>query len=329
MNIARISLDEVSRLGTGLKRPECVACTQSGEIWVSHALPGGGGGVARLEADGSLHPVVADDGAPEDFMPNGWCMEPGGSFLMSNLGNSGGVWRLHRDGRCEPVLRELHGQPMAPVNFVHRDEAGRVWVSVSTWRFPRERAFHRDVADGTVILLDDNGARIVADGLGYTNEVKVDPSGAYLYAHETLARALSRFALIERDGMLALGPREVVVSYMDGIIPDGFEFDAAGGIWCTSVMSNQLVRVTPDGRQTVVLEDYDPDDIARGMNHWRSGCFGRKDMDIGSARTLASLASITFGGPDLRTGYLGSLFGDCLFTFESPVAGAVPPHWHF
>ena len=46
-------------------------------------------------------------------------------------------------------------------------------------------------------------------------------------------------------------------------------------------------------------------------------------------RTLRNIASVTFGGPDLKTGYLGSLFGDSLFTFQSPVAGAVPPHWHF
>src|SRR3546814_6733080 len=47
-------------------------------------------------------------------------------------------------------------------------------------------------------------ARIVADGLGYANEVKIDPSGAYLYANETMARRLSRWRLTSGR----LGPRE-------------------------------------------------------------------------------------------------------------------------
>lgn len=327
MDAFSISLDQLGFLGSGLSRPECVACTAAGPIWVSHALPGGGGGVARLDADGRLHPLLATEGAPDDFMPNGWSMEPGGSFVLSNLGDSGGVWRLGPDGRCAPVLLEIEGQPMPPVNFVFRDEGGRLWISVSTWRVPRDRAFHRDVADGFVVLMDDRGARIVADGLGYANEVKLDPSGRWLYAHETMARRLVRYPLLDDGGRL--GPRETVAEYGHGVIPDGFEFDAEGGIWCASVMSNRVVRVAPDGTQTVLLEDCDPDAVARSMDHWRAGAFDRGHMDIARGRTLGNIASVTFGGPDLKTVYLGSLFGESLVTFRSPVAGIEPPHWRF
>ena len=84
----------------------------------------------------------------------------------------------------------------------------------------------------------------------------------------------------------------------------------SGGVWCATVMNNRLVRVASGGSQQVVLEDCDEAEIARGMGHWRAGYFTRDDMNIGAPRTLANIASITFGGPDLRTGYLGSLFGD-------------------
>ncbi|NQW11742.1 MAG: SMP-30/gluconolactonase/LRE family protein [Alphaproteobacteria bacterium] len=329
MNEFSLSPDDVTVFGAGLSRPECVACTAAGAIWVSHALPDGGGGVAQLDADGTPYPILAGDGAPDDLMPNGWSMEPGGSFLLANLGDSGGVWRLRPDGGCEPVLLEIDGLAVPPVNFVHRDEAGRLWISVSTWRIPRDRAFHRDVADGFIIRMDaadrPDTARIAADGLGYSNEVKVDPSGAYLYANETMARRLSRYRLIDRG----LGPRETVVDYLDGVIPDGFEFDAEGGIWCASVMSNRLVRVAPDGGQRVILEDCDHDAISKAMARWRDGSFSRQDMNIGAARKLANIASVTFGGSDLKTVYLGSLAGAGLITFRSPVAGAVPPHWAF
>jgi sugar lactone lactonase YvrE len=324
-----IAPDAVSTVGHGLRRPECVACTAAGAVWVSHALPQGGGGVARLDADGTPHPIVAGDGAPEDFMPNGWSMAPDGSFLIANLCDSGGAWRLYPDGACVPLLTEIGGHRVPPVNFVHLDEAGRVWISVSTWRVPRDRAMHREVADGFVILMDaidrPDTARIVADGLGYTNEVKVDPSGRWLYANETMARRLSRFELRG----IGLDPRQTVVEYGDGIIPDGFEFDAEGGIWCASVMSNRLVRVAPDTSQHIVLEDCDPVEIAGAMARWRDGGFTRADLNLGAARRLGNIASITFGGADLRTVYCGSLAGDRLVTFRSPIAGAKPPHWSF
>ena len=151
------------------------------------------------------------------------------------------------------------------------------------------------------------------------------PGGRYLYANETIARRLSRFPINAGH----LGSRETVVEYLDGVVPDGFEFDSEGAVWCASVMSNRLVRVTADGEQQVVLEDCDPEAIADGMEHWRAGTFTRDHMNIGAPKFLANIASVTFGGRDLKTVYLGSLFGRSLFTFRSPVAGVKPPHWHF
>jgi len=39
------------------------------------------------------------------------------------------------------------------------------------------------------------------------------------------------------------------------------------------------------------------------------------------------MASVTFGGPDLKTVYLGSLKGNCIPYFRSPVAGLPMVHW--
>jgi hypothetical protein len=39
------------------------------------------------------------------------------------------------------------------------------------------------------------------------------------------------------------------------------------------------------------------------------------------------MASITFGGPDLRTVYLGSLLGTTIPFFRSPVPGLPMVHW--
>ena len=39
------------------------------------------------------------------------------------------------------------------------------------------------------------------------------------------------------------------------------------------------------------------------------------------------MASVTFGGPDLKTVYIGSLSGTVLPAFRSPVPGVPLPHW--
>jgi len=39
-------------------------------------------------------------------------------------------------------------------------------------------------------------------------------------------------------------------------------------------------------------------------------------------------ASLTFGGPDLRTCYVGSLRGTRIPYFRSPVPGLPMVHWH-
>ena len=45
--------------------------------------------------------------------------------------------------------------------------------------------------------------------------------------------------------------------------------------------------------------------------------------------TLAPMmASVTLGGRDLRTVFLGSLIGSRLPCFRSPVAGLALAHWH-
>jgi sugar lactone lactonase YvrE len=232
------------------------------------------------------------------------------------------------EGELMPELLAIDGTALPPTNFAnaeHSSGALRLWVSVSTRQVPREQAMRSDVADGYIALKDARGTRIVADGLGFTNENKLDPSGRWLYVNETMARRLSRFAL-QGDG---LGARETVTEFGDGIFPDGFAFDAEGGIWIASVVSNRLLRIAPDGSQTVVLDDGDPEAIARAERNFSQHRFTRADIDAGRRGVLGSLASVTFGGPDLKTVFLGSLFAPRIATFRAPVAGATPPHWDY
>ena len=323
-----ITVADLAFIGQDLARPECVVTTAQGEIYVSDRR----GGIAQVrdrEAPEILRPRSTPGLLPNDFLPNGFSLLPDGSFAIANLGPDGGAWQLSRAGDLIPLVREVDGEALPGTNFVHADhESGelRLWISVSTRHVPRERAFRRDVADGYIVLKDRRGTRIVADGLGFANENKTDPTGRWLYVNETMTRRLSRFAIRE-DG--SLGSRATVAEFAGGIFPDGFEFDAEGGIWIASVVSNRLVRIAPDGAQSVILDDGDREVIARVERGYAEGALTRADIDAGRERTLGNLASVAFGGPDLRTVYLGSLFASHLATFRSPIAGAKPPHWQW
>jgi hypothetical protein len=297
--------------------------TASGDAFVSDRR----GGITRLAAGGAQD-LILGEGVP-GFLPNGFSLLEDRSFAIANLGPEGGAWRMLPDGALIPEVLEADGMRLPATNFVNADHVRgelRLWVSVSTRHVPREQAFRREVADGYIVLKDKNGVRIVADGLGFTNENKVDPSGRFLYVNETMARRLSRFPIRDDAG---LGPRETVAEFGAGTFPDGFEFDSEGGIWIASVVSNRLLRIAPDGTQTVVLEDSDPEVVAAVERKYQESGLARADIDAGRQGVLGNLASIAFGGADLKTVHLGSLFGERIATFRSPIAGAEPPQWRY
>ena len=314
-------LDTLHWVGHDLQRPESVVATQSGNLYTADWR----GGVAHIAPDGSQSLYLGFPVDGEALKPNGIALLKDGSFLLAHLGaKSGGVFRLHRDGRTEPFLRTVEGKDLPPSNFVVEDALGRFWITVSTRLSPRSLGYRKSCNDGFVVMKDSKGARIVADGLGYTNECALDPSGQWLYVNETFARRLSKFS-IAPDG--CLGPKQVVTDFGIGIFPDGLAFDAEGHVWVVSIVSNSVIRVAPDGHQTLWLQDADADHLAWVEDAYQTDSMGRPHLDGVKSKLLKNTSSLAFGGPDLQTGYLGCLLGQRLATLRMPVAGHPPVHW--
>ena len=314
-------LDTLYWVGHDLQRPESMVATQSGNLYTADWR----GGVAHIAPDGSQSLYLGFPVDGEALKPNGIALLKDGSFLLAHLGaKSGGVFRLHRDGRTEPFLRTVEGKDLPPSNFVVEDALGRFWITVSTRLSPRSLGYRKSCNDGFVVMKDSKGARIVADGLGYTNECALDPSGQWLYVNETFARRLSKFS-IAPDG--CLGPKQVVTDFGIGIFPDGLAFDAEGHVWVVSIVSNSVIRVAPDGHQTLWLQDADADHLAWVEDAYQTDSMGRPHLDGVKSKLLKNTSSLAFGGPDLQTGYLGCLLGQRLATLRMPVAGHPPVHW--
>jgi sugar lactone lactonase YvrE len=311
----------IAPLGTGLRRPECVVGALNGDVYI----PDWRGGVAVIRADGSQRFWLAESPG-FDLRPNGIAFTPKGNFLIANLGAEGGVWEMGLDGGLTPFLIELDGRPLPPANFVYVDAEERVWITVSTRVTPRQAAWRRHLKDGFVVRVDRRGAAIVADNLHYTNEVRLDPTGRWLYVIETFGKRLVRFPL-RADG--GLGGPQTAAQFGDGVFPDGFAFDAEGGIWVTSLLSNRVVRLRPEGGQEVVIEELNADHVQAMQNAYEANVMPPNALGPIPGVRFQHLTSIAFGGPDRRRAWLGCLHSECIYEFRSEIPGASMPHWGY
>lgn len=323
----KVAVESLEPVGANLRRPECVLCTASGDVFAAHL----GNGIVRINPAGEQRTI--GDTAQVDgqaFIPNGLALLPDGSFVVANMGEGGGLWRLEPGGALRPHLREVDGEVLTATNFVLLDAAGRLWLTVTTRRWPISQAFFPrggpEVADGYIAVIDRNGARIVADGLAFTNELRLDGAGRYLYAVETFARRITRFR-VGPDATLS--GREVFTSFGHGTFPDGIAFDEQGHLWTASIVSNRLIRIAPDGAQEIVIEDSDAGHVDKIEQALADGTLRREDIGTPAGKVLRNVSSLAFGGPDRKTVYLGSLSGDRLLRFRSLVAGRKPAHWDF
>lgn len=322
---ANAQLSHIDWFGSALSRPECVLTTAKGDMYTADWRANGG--VAHTMANGSSVLYAAQTVDGQVLRPNGIALLADGSFLLTHLGaEQGGVFQLFRDGRTEPYLRTVQGVDLPPTNFVVQDKLGRTWVTVSTRLMPRALGYTASCNDGFIVLIDSRGARIVADGLGYTNECALDPSGQWLYVNETFSRKLSRFAIAANGD---LGEKQVVTTFGHSTYPDGLAFDAMGDVWVVSIISNRVIRVSQDGTQSLWLEDCDTGHLDIVEAAYQASVLGRPHLDTVKSQQLKNISSIAFGGADLQTGYLGCLLGDAVARLRMPVPGLAPVHWHY
>ncbi|MGE0847143.1 MAG: SMP-30/gluconolactonase/LRE family protein [Flavobacteriaceae bacterium] len=321
----QIGVDALDFVGSGLNRPECVVAHASGRLFVPDWT--GNGGIAVVSPAGDVRRILVNDVKGEPLRPNGIALEPGGTVLMAHLGaERGGLFRLHPDGRVDTVLDAVGGRPLPPCNFPLLDARGRIWLTVSTRKVPRALGYRPGEGDGFVVLVEGGSARIVADGLGYTNECALSPDGGTLFVNETFARRLSAFTVAGDGG---LGGRRTVATFGRGTFPDGLAMDEDGGLWVTSIVSNRVIRVGGDGALETVIEDSDEQHLDAVEMAFAEGTMGRPHLDVARGRRLRNVSNLAFGGDGMRTAFLGCLLGDAVARFDAGIAGAKPVHWNY
>jgi len=325
----------IRNIGHDLQRPECILTERDGTLWAADAR----GGAMRIAPDGTqtlITPRIERQQAEalsasfddryvqaQGSLPNGMCFLANGDILIANWGTDH-VEVMTREGQLRTLFTEIDGRPMGKTNFVARDRKGRIWLTVTTRMQPWTGSINAGVLDGYIALIDERGIRIVAEGFGGTNEVRLDAKEEWLYVVESNARRISRLR-IRPDG--SLGEREVYGPYHLPGFPDGFAFDSYGNLWVTLIMSDQLVAITPEGELLTLLDDSNPQATAELNRHYAARTLTPEIMAAAHGTLAPWMASLTFGGPDLKTVYLGSLRGTTIPYFQSPVAGLPLIHW--
>jgi gluconolactonase len=329
----RVDQSMIEFIGHDLQRPECILAERDGTLWSADAR----GGVVRIRPNGSQEIITQKSATAfakaiddeqrftQGTLPNGLAFDRDGNFLIANFGTDC-LEVMTRQGESRTIVDSIDGKPIGKVNFVLRDSRDRIWITVSTRIKNWMMAMRPDIADGYIALYDSKGLRVVADGLAFANEIRLDASEAWMYAVETTGQRVTRFR-VGADGSLAdrevFGPTKLGL----GGFPDGIAFDAFGNLWGTLVMADIIFAITPDGAYREIFNDGDADITRRMDARFHAGTLTAHQM-LQWGGTLASwFASVTFGGVDLRTAYIGSLRGNRIPHFRSPVPGLPMAHW--
>ena len=321
-------------IGHDLKRPECILAEPDGTLWSADAR----GGVMRIASNGTQELITQKrsehfEGAISDAsrylegtLPNGMAFADNGDFLIANFGTDC-LEIMSRDGESRVLADSIDGEPIGKVNFVLRDSQNRIWITVSTRIKNWMHALRTDLADGYVARYEHGKFRIVADGFRFTNEIRFDANEGFMYVVETTGGCISRLRIDENGNLRdreTFGPSRLG----KGAWPDGIAFDRAGNLWGTMVYSDKLFVLTPQGDLRVLLDEGDPEKVERLEKQFFEGRVTEEVLFATGRGVAPWMASVTFGGPDLKTAYIGSLKGDRIPHFRAPVPGLPMVHWY-
>lgn len=333
----KVDVSTIEYIGEDLNRPECILAEPDGSIWCADSR----GGVVHIGPDGRQRFIPqsyrnipdrytdrkadqASSPSPSDeTLPNGLAFAENGDILIANFGTDA-LERMSRDGVTEFMHDTVEGLPIGKVNFVLRDSKNRVWLSISTLIKDWPQAISPNRIDGYVALADEKGIRIVADGFHFTNELRLDAKEEWLYVVETCGRHISRLR-VNADG--SLDNREIFGPSDTGAFIDGIAFDAYGNLWGTHIFREQIFAITPEGDLHILFDEGDPQPFKVLLDAYERDEATPELMAACKGTIAPWITSVTFGGPDLKTVYMGHLEGRRIPYFRSPVAGLPMVHW--
>ena len=327
-----VDASSIAYVGDSLERPECILAERDGSLWAADAR----GGVVHISPDGSQRLILQNlegtrSGGTDEAsrfvagtLPNGLAFARNGDVLIANFGTDR-LEVMTRNGETRVLIDQIDGAAIGKVNFVLRDSKDRLWLTISTKIKHWMNAISPSVADGYIALYDGKTLRIVADGFRFTNEIRFDAREEWLYIAETCGCRVTRMR-VRGDGSLV--DRQVFGPSDHRAFIDGIAFDSFGNLWGTHIFKDRLFAITPRGELRIILDDDHDSEAGRNlMDAFKRDNVTPELIAATGGKIAPWFTSVTFGGADLKTVYIGNLKSARVPYFRSPVSGLRMVHW--
>jgi gluconolactonase len=308
MTLAPIPTEAFTKIAVGIDRPEDVVVGPDGRIFASdHQCA-----VAEIFPDGSFKRLGPKGGAP-----NGLNMDRQGRVLIANFGiydrEDGPLQRFDPvSDTHETLLAEVGGKRLTSANYPVMDGAGNIWCANSTHAETWPQALDGRTDGFIFVLRPDGSSGIVAEGLKFPNGMALSKDEKTLFCAQTSGADVMAFPILP-GGMLGDGRRygpvlgllqeagQPAPDHNDLGNTDGVGMDVDGNVWVCLPAANKVVAILPSLEVVTVI--HDP-----------------------SGETVNHPTNVTWGGPDLKDLYIGSIRADYVLKARSPVAGEALIH---
>ena len=209
-------------------------------------------------------------------------------------------------------MAEVAGRRLTSANYPVLDRAGNIWCANSTHAETWPQALDGRTDGFIFVLRPDGSTSIVADGLKFPNGLALSADDSFLFCAQTSGADVMRFPILpggrlgpgERYGPqlgLLQEPGAPAADPSDLGYTDGVGMDAEGALWVCLPAANKVVAILPSGE--VVTVAHDP-----------------------SGEVINHPTNVTWGGPDLKDLYIGSIRAGYVLKARSPVAGQPQAH---
>jgi len=283
--MAAYSLDAVEIFGKGVMKAEGVVVDKEANVY------GGGRNavIYKVTPDGTVHELCT---LPAGSVPNGITMDRQGNLVYCDLGKKA-MMRVTQSGQVSMIADRVGTLALTLPNFASYDAEGNLYVSNSSTRDINTALVEltKPEPNGALVRIRPDGrGDIVATGIYLANGTAIDPKEEAVYVLESTRYDCLRIA-IKKDG--TFGEPEIYAKDFPAI-PDGMAFDVDGNLYITLpgapkdgqlVPANQIIKVDPNGKWTVLIDDP-------------------------TGQKLALPTNCAFGGPGLQDLYIANLEGD-------------------
>jgi L-arabinonolactonase len=156
-----------------------------------------------------------------------------------------GFARYHPEsGELHWIVRPGHDATNVRFNDGRIDRQGRFWAG--------SMVEGEGEPKGKLYCLDRCDAKVCLTGISISNSICFSSEGKHLYFADSPRRTILRCDIDPANG--TIGNRQVFAKTPEGAFPDGANIDAEGHLWSAHWGAGRVVRYSPDGSISGVVE---------------------------------------------------------------------------